>query len=327
MVRERGAEGKATTFAELARTVHERKFKDHTNNGKHIAQWINTLETYAFPVIGNLSIEDVHQDDLEQVLDPIWTTKPETARRVLQRIKTVFDHACGRGLRTKGNPATGMRSLMREQRAKTKHFKAMPYMEISDFVLDLDQSDDVGALALIFTILTALRSGPVRSARWSDFDDGLKTWKVPAASMKSRTDFTVPISMPARAVLLRAKKLRTKASDLVFPSPSQPQRMISDGTMRKLLQSKHPGATVHGMRTSFRTWAAEIARADHDVAELCLAHKVGSRVAQIYNQAELLDQRLMLMEKWGLWVYGDLEPFANGSDVEAVIRGRWMTRP
>lgn len=103
LVRERAVEGMATTFADLARTVHERKFKDNVNNGKHIAQWINTLETYASPVIGDLSVEDIHQDDLEQVLDPIWTTKPETARRVLQRMKSVFDHACGRGLRTIGD--------------------------------------------------------------------------------------------------------------------------------------------------------------------------------------------------------------------------------
>tara|TARA_R110002020_G_scaffold397910_2_gene607947 strand:- start:171 stop:1445 length:1275 start_codon:yes stop_codon:yes gene_type:complete len=327
VVRERAVEGKATTFAELARTVHERKFKDKANNGKHIAQWINTLETYAFPLIGSLSVEDIHQDDLEQVLDPIWTTKPETARRVLQRMKTVFDHACGRGLRTKGNPATGMRSLMRDQRAETKHFTAVPYMEISDLVLDLDQSNDVGALALLFATLTAMRSGPIRAACWSEFDRSLQTWTIPAEKMKTRKEFSVPLSMPARSVLLRANKHRTKASDLVFPSPSKPTRMISDATMRKLLQSKHPGATVHGMRTSFRTWAAEIVRADHDVAELCLAHKVGSRVAQIYNQAELLDHRLMLMEKWGLWAYGDLEPFSNGNDVEAIIRGRWLEAP
>lgn len=324
LVRERAVEGMATTFAELARTVHERKFKDNVSNGKHIAQWINTLETYAFPVIGDLSVEDIHQDDLEQVLDPIWTKKPETARRVLQRMKTVFDHACGRGLRTKGNPAIGLRSLMRDQRAETKHFTAVPYMEISDLVLSLDKSDDVGALALMFTILTAMRPGPVRAARWSEFDKYLGEWTVPAEKMKTRKEFVVPLSMPARSVLLRAKKHRTKASDLVFPSPSKPSRMISDATMRKLLQSRYPEATVHGMRTSFRTWAAEIIRADHDVAELCLAHKVGSRVAQVYNQAELLDHRLMLMEKWGLWGYADLEPFSNGNDVEAIIRGRWL---
>ncbi|MDF3360053.1 integrase arm-type DNA-binding domain-containing protein [Sulfitobacter sp. Ks41] len=322
-VQSREAQGKSVTFAELAHAVHQRKFKDNTSNGKHVAQWINTLETYAFPVIGALAVEDIHQDDLERVLDPIWTAKPETARRVLQRIKTIFDHACGRGLRTKGNPATGMKTLMREQNAESKHFAAVSFMEINDIVPDLDKSRDIGALALIFTILTAMRSGPIRSARWSEFDAGLQRWTVPSEKMKTRKRFVVPISMAARSILLRAQEHRTRASDLVFPSPSNPMRMISDATMRKLLQSKYPGATVHGMRTTFRTWAAEVARADHDVAELCLAHKVGSRVAQIYNQAELFDHRLMLMEKWGLWVYSDLEPFSNGNDVEAIIRGRW----
>lgn len=315
------------TFAELAHTVHKRKFKDNTSNGKHVAQWINTLETYAFPILGSLSVEDIQQDDLEEVLDPIWTTKPETARRVLQRIKTIFDHACGRGLRSKGNPATGMRALMREQRVEPKHFAAVSFMDINDLVPSLDKSNDVGALALLFTILTAMRSGPIRAARWSEFDPALEKWTIPADKMKTRKEFVVPISMAARTILQRAKEHRAKASDLVFPSPSNPSRMLSDATMRKLLQSKYPGATVHGMRTTFRTWAAEVVRADHDVAELCLAHRVGSRVAQIYNQAELLDHRLMLMEKWGFWVYADLEPFSNGNDVDAIIRGRWIEPP
>lgn len=96
-VREREIEGKATTFEDLARQVHERKFKDTKHNGKHVAQWINTLETYVFPSIGDLSVADIHQDDIEAVIDPIWMKKPETARRILQRISTVFDHACGKG--------------------------------------------------------------------------------------------------------------------------------------------------------------------------------------------------------------------------------------
>jgi len=124
-VRTREDEGKATTFEEIARQVHNRKFKDNKNNSKHIAQWIRTLETYAFPTLGNLTVSEIHQDDIEVALDPIWTTKPETARRVLQRISTVLDFACDRGYRTTGNPATGMLSSMRPQGKKSEHHAAV----------------------------------------------------------------------------------------------------------------------------------------------------------------------------------------------------------
>jgi hypothetical protein len=117
-VRTREDEGKATTFDELANPVHERKFKDNKNNDKHVVQWIRTLETYAFPTLGGLTVSESHQDDIETVIDPVWTTKPETARRLLQRISVVFDFACGRGYRTTGNPATGMFGSMRPPKGK-----------------------------------------------------------------------------------------------------------------------------------------------------------------------------------------------------------------
>ncbi|AUH63495.1 tyrosine-type recombinase/integrase [Paracoccus zhejiangensis] len=279
-VRRRENEGRATTFAELAKRVHHSKFKDNKSNGKHVAQWIKTLETYAFPVLGDLSVEDVSQDDIERVIDPIWTTKPETARRVLQRIKTVFDHACGRGLRSRGNPTTGMRGLMRKQGDQVKHFAAIDFMEIDRLFSTFKDSNDVGALALLFTLFTASRSGPVRAATWSEMDAGLEIWSIPAEKMKTKKEFMVPLSIPARDVLLRAQERRTNGSDLVFPSPSKPKNMISENTMRKLLQTIFPGSTVHGLRSTFRTWVTEIIRVDQDVAELCLAHSLGGKVEQ-----------------------------------------------
>jgi integrase len=219
-VRTREDEGKATTFEELANLVHERKFKDNKNNGKHIAQWIRTLETYAFPTLGGLTVSEIHQDDIEAVIDPIWTTKPETARRVLQRISIVFDFACGRGYRATGNPATGMLGSMRPQRQKTEHFSAIDYHDLPELMAKLSGQTVVGAQALRFTILTALRSGSVRHARWDQFDTALTEWTIPAELMKTRNEFVVPITKHARDVLLEAREHRTMASPLVFPSPS-----------------------------------------------------------------------------------------------------------
>lgn len=155
----RAGDGKDSTFETMARRVHERKFRDKLNNGKHIAQWIRTLETYAFAKIGKMSVQEIHQDDIELILNPICITKPETARRVLQRTSTVLDHACGAGFRTSVNPANGLAGLMRDQRDKPKYFTAIDYYHVPDLWKKLSKSDAIGAADLRFTILTALRSG------------------------------------------------------------------------------------------------------------------------------------------------------------------------
>ena len=321
-VRTREDEGKGITFKELAKLVHERKFKDNKNNGKHIGQWIRTLETYAFPTLGNLAVSEIHQDDIEAVIDPIWTTKPPTASRVLQRISVVFDFACGRGYRTTGNPATGMLSTMRPQQQKAKHFSAIDYHDLPELMEKLSRQSVVGALALRFTILTALRSGSVRHARWDQFDSILTEWTIPAELMKTRNEFVVPISKHVREILLAAQQHRTKASTLVFPSPSNPKKPISDATMRKLLQSHVPGVTVHGMRAAFRTWAREDAVAPDDVAEMVLAHAVGSKTVQAYNRATLIHERHKLLELWGMWAMGELEIYADPDSRTAELNRR-----
>ncbi|WP_171183786.1 integrase arm-type DNA-binding domain-containing protein [Ruegeria sp. HKCCC2117] len=321
-VRQREKEGRATTFEELAYVVHNRKFKDKKHNGKHIAQWIRTLETYAFPVLKDLSVEDVHQDDIEAVLDPIWTSKPETARRVLQRISTVFDHACGRGLRTRGNPATGLRGQMRDQDDAPKHFEALDYGKLPELMGLLDASSSIGAKALKFTVLTAVRSWPTRAATWDQFTSDLTSWKVPASYMKSRKDFEIPLSIPARQLLFELRDRRSKGSDLVFPSPSDPTRTLSENTMLKRLQSHFPGVTVHGMRAAFRTWATEVAEVPDDVAEISLAHSIGSKTVRAYKRTDLFEQRSVLLEKWAMWVTGEWEWFTEGYDIEDEITRR-----
>ncbi|SDW37832.1 tyrosine-type recombinase/integrase [Litoreibacter albidus] len=321
-VRTREDEGKVITFKEIACLVHERKFKDRKNNGKHIAQWIRTLETYAFPILGDLAVSEINQDDIEAVIDPIWTTKAPTASRVLQRISVVFDFACGRGYRTTGNPAAGMLGTMRPQGQKAKHFSAMDYHDLPELMKRLSRQNVVGALALRFTILTALRSGSVRHARWDQFDAGLTEWTIPAEMMKTRSEFIVPISMHAREVLLTAQIHRTNGSPLVFSSPSNPKKPISDNTMRKLLQTYVPGVTVHGMRAAFRTWAREDTAAPDDVAEMVLSHAVGSKTVQAYNRAKLLHERHKLLEQWGMWAMGEFELYADPETRAAEVGRR-----
>ncbi len=318
-VRQREEEGRATTFAEMARRVHERKFKDNKSNGKHIAQWITTLETYAFSHIGDLSVEDVSQDDIEKVLDPIWSKKPETARRVLQRISTVFDHACGSGYRTKGNPATGLGKLMRNQGHKPKHFEALAYDDVTALMTKLEAQTVVGAMALKFTILTAARSGPVRFATWEQFDENLTKWTVPEENMKGREPFNIPLSTHAHSLITQVKARAPKGAKYIFYSPKDPQKPISENTMRKFLQGLYPGATVHGMRAAFRIWAEVEAHARNEVAEVSLAHTVASKTVAAYLRTDYFDEREKLMEKWGMWVMGEWEWFGDGRDIDGEV--------
>lgn len=312
----RASGGKDMTFETMAKRVHERKFQDRMNNGKHIAQWINTLATYAFPKIGKMSVDEIHQDDIEHLLNPIWTKKPETARRVLQRITTVLDHACAAGYRTTVNPAKGLAGLMREQRDKPKNFEALDYKEVPKLWRKLVKSNAIGSIALQFTILTALRSGSVRLATWDQFDEKVSVWTIPEGNMKGREEFKVPLSLPARRLIRDLRERRSKASNLVFPSPKNPLKPISENTMRKLLQTHYPGATVHGMRAAFRTWAAEIVDAREDVAETALAHIVGSATVRAYKRTEHFYERETLMNDWALWVEDRKELFSNGATGE-----------
>jgi len=301
------------TFEVMARRVHERKFRDKMNNGKHIAQWIQTLATYAFPTIGKMSVQEIHQDDIEHLLNPIWTKKPETARRVLQRISTVFDHACGAGYRTTVNPANGLAKLMREQRDKPQHFKAIDYHEVSKLYRKIEESEAIGAVALRFTILTAARSGSVRLATWDQFSADFSVWTIPEENMKGRKVFRIPLSEQAQDILRSLSARRSSAISLVFPSPSSPKKPISENTMRKLLQTHYDGATVHGMRAAFRTWVTEVTDTREDVAEMALAHSLGPKTQRAYDRSERFYERQVLMEDWGLWVDGRWDLFANGA--------------
>ncbi len=311
-----------TTFEELARHVHKRKFRTNTSNGKHIAQWIRTLETYAFPIIGNVAVADVTQQDIEDVLDPIWQEKAETARRVKQRIAYVFDHAIGQGYRRLESPVRGIQ--MDAQETVPEHFAALDFTDISGFMNKLRKFDTVGARALAFTTLTVARSGSVRHATWDQFDRNFSTWTIPAKNMKGRRIFSIPLSFAARELLFQQRKSVPEEASLVFPSPRNQKRPLSENTMRKFLQDLCPGYTVHGMRAAFRVWCALAIHVRHEVAEEALAHAVYSKTVRSYLRTDYFDERELLMEKWAMWLEGEMKYFSDGIDLDAIVRGRLM---
>lgn len=286
------------TFEEAARKVHE-MHRPTWRNAKHAAQFISTLETYAFQHIGKVKVGDVNTNDVLRVLSPIWTEKPETARRVRQRIGMVMKWAVAKGWR-QDNPAEAISQALPKHERRKAHRKALPYQEVPAF-LKAAKASKAGAvtkLALEFLILTAARSGEVRNAVWSEFDLDAAVWTVPAERMKAKREHRVPLSPRAVEILTEARGF-SDGSELVFPGTKR-GRPLSDMTLSKLTKELGFDVDIHGFRTSFRTWAQEQTDAPREVAEAALAHTIRNQAEAAYARSDLFERRRGLMEHWGL---------------------------
>jgi integrase len=297
------------TFEQAALRVHEGR-KASWVNAKHADQWINTLATYAFPSIGHMEVDTIKAADFAEVLQPIWLSKPETARRVKQRCHAVMKWCWGNEM-VQANPVDMVDTIMSKQgfTAKQKaHHPAMPWRMIPNFVRDaVRMSDDVTRHLLEFTILTAARSGETRGMTWEELNLDTAVWTVPAARMKAKVAHRVALS--ARAVeILEQRRQIAKHPELVFPSPTG--KVLTDMAMTKFLRDHKAQsdvadrvATAHGFRSSFRDWASENG-VQRDLAERALAHTIRNAVEAAYHRTDLLEQRRSVMEAWAAHVTG-----------------------
>ena len=290
------------TFEDCAKQYIDDR-KAGWSNAKHAAQWGATLSTYAYPWFGGLPVQSIDMALVKKALRPIWTTKPETASRVRQRIEAVLDWATVHEYRSGDNPAKWRghleKVLPRPSKVRAvKHHAAMPYTELPGFYSELAERETVSARALAFTILTAVRSGETRGATWGEIDRNTAVWTVPGERTKSRRDHRVPLSDEALTVLDGLERLSDDPDELLFPSPLG--RPLSDTAMRKYLQTNlgKPGLTVHGFRSTFRDWAAERAGAPREVAEAALAHSLRDATEAAYQRGDMLDRRRKLMDAW-----------------------------
>ena len=295
------------TFKDAAERVHA-DMKAGWKNGKHIAQWINTLHTYVFPLIGHKHLPDIDVKDISDVLGPIWLTKAATARRVKQRTHQIMEWSCAQGLRV-GNPVNGVQHLLPKQPSaslRVQHHPAMPWVNIPDFVeTHITDAENVSRTLLLFVILTAVRSGEARGARWSEFNLEQKVWSIPAIRMKTQVIHRVPLAEPV-VELLQKQQRRSKHS-IVFPSPKA-GKILTDMALTSFLRkhnaiSDTPGrpATAHGFRSSFRDWASENSY-PQNLAESALAHRIKNAVEAAYHRTDLLERRRPMMEKWAKFV-------------------------
>jgi integrase len=294
----RAARAKVMTFNEAAQAVMAVKCQEFSNR-KHAAQWKATLDTYASPVIGSLSVQDIETAHILKVLEPIWSTKTETATRVRQRIEKVFDWCQARGYRTGDNPARwdGHLKELLPQPSKIRavqHFAALPYVDLPAFVARLQGQRGIAAKALCFAILTAARSGEVRGARWAEIDLNAQLWTVPADRMKMRREHRVPLSIAAATLL--ADLPRFTETDLVFPSTCN--TMLSATALLQVCRRMGAEAVPHGFRATFRTWASEKSHYHQEVIEKALAHTPPNKVEVAYQRGDLLEKRRALMNEW-----------------------------
>lgn len=283
---------------------------DSWKNAKHRAQWASTLETYAYPVIGKLSVRDVKKEHILRVLEPIWKDKTETAKRLRGRIESVLDWAAVRGFRTGENPAAWKGNLDHLLAApsrlqRVQHHRALPVDQAPAFMEALRAKTGLSALVLEFLILCAARSGEARGARWYEFDLDKKVWTVPAERMKAKAEHRVPLSEPAMSILKRQIQFKSPETDLVFPSLRGKE--LSDMALTKLLRDMKVEAVPHGFRSTFRDWAGEKTNYPRELAEQALAHTLRDKVEAAYRRGDALDKRRDMMAAWARFLLQPLE--------------------
>jgi integrase len=284
------------TFAEAARACHTDLKSQWAPKQQHT--FISSLERHAFSKLGARRIDQIESHHIRDMLVPIWTEIPDMASKVRQRVGMVLNYAMSKGWRTTEAPGKSVTMGLARQ-GRGGNYAAMPYAEVPAFVTALrSKPETIGRLALLFTILTAARSGEVRNARWSHIDRDNRLWQRPAELMKTRVAHAVTLNDAAMAILDRAQLLRTSDDDaLIFPgNKGQP---LSDMTLSKIVRDARLPYTVHGFRSSFRDWAAEQMPTIPDaVAEAALAHVVSDKVVRAYKRTEFVELRRGLLAEW-----------------------------
>lgn len=266
-------------------------------SAKSEKQWRASLSAYVFPRIGDVGVDQVTTADVMEILLPVWNTKPETARRVRQRISAVMRWSIIKRYRVDNPAGDAIFAVFPRNGVHHRHHRALPFAEVGNAVAKIRESDAnlSTKLAFEFLTLTACRSGEVRFARWDEISVDGGVWTIPGERMKTGREHRVPLSSGALAVLVEAATV-SDGSGWVFPSPTG--RALSDSTVSKLCRENDVRAVPHGMRSSFRDWAAECSDAPREIAEMCLAHVEGSAVERAYRRTDYFERRRDMMQQW-----------------------------
>jgi integrase len=314
----RAADAKAKTFADCVKGFIEDNESSWTSV-KHRRQWETSLIKYAYPILGSLPVAAIDTPLVLRVLKPIWDAKRETASRLRGRIENVLGWATVHHYRSGDNPArwNGLLEHALPAVVKGDHHAALPYTQVASFMQALRKDTGIVARALEFITLTAVRLGEATGATWDEIDLEAKTWTIPASRMKADQEHRVPLSDAAISVLKTVREIRQ--SDYVFAG-FKPGRPIGGDALRELIK-KLAGAdvTVHGLRSTFRDWAAEQTNVQREVAEVALAHAIPDAVEAAYRRGDLFDKRRKLMDAWAAYC---AKVETDAGKVVALARGR-----
>lgn len=293
------ASAKVISFDKCAAAYIE-SHKMGWKNAKHVAQWKNTITTYASPIFGALPVQAVDTALVMRTLEQVWQTKPETASRLRGRIELILSWATTHGYRTGENPARWrghLDNLLPKRSAvkRVEHFSALSINEVSGFITSLKAEVGVAPRAMEFLILCAARTGEVIGAKWNEFDLEHQTWTVPAERMKAKREHRVPLC--ARAVEILNEMRAFSSTTYVFPGKSS-EKPLSNMAFLMLLRRLKLDVTTHGFRSTFRDWAAERTNFPREVAEAALAHALKDKVEAAYRRGDLFEKRRCLMDDW-----------------------------
>ncbi len=290
-------------------------------NEKHVKQWRSTLDRYVIPALGEMPVAEIDVADVLRVLEPIWTEKTQTASRLRGRIESILSWATVGGHRKGDNPARWRGNLdavlpKPSKVAQVKHNPALALADAADWFADLQARDGIATRALEFLALTAARSGEVRGATWDEIDEDKGLWIVPAQRMKAQREHRVPLTKDALALLSALPRMQ--GSDYVFPAArgGKLSDMALSACMKRMNAGRYGGyldprsgrpAVPHGLRSTFRDWAAERTSYERDMAEIALAHTVGSAVERAYRRSDMIEKRRGMMATWAQFLSGDFE--------------------
>jgi integrase len=302
------AAAKAMPFRECARlylALHESGW-----GAKHAEQWNSSLRDYVFPVLGDLPVADIDQAVILKIIEPLWQAKTVTATRIRGRIESVLDYASASGFRTGDNPARALLAALPKaaKTHKVEHHSAVPWKEMPSFMAALRGVDSVAARALEFTALTATRTSEAGEATWAEVDTKARVWVIPGSRMKAGKEHRIPLSDRALEILSALPRDRAR----VFGS-------LHNKALSRVVGRLHRGATVHGMRSSFRDWARESTNFADSIVEAALAHAVGSKTVAAYARGDLFDRRRELMNAWSAYCE---QPSATPDDAKVVAIGQ-----
>lgn len=286
------------TFREATAATHA-ALRTQWRNASHARGWLSTVETYAYPVMGELRVDRIERADVLAALTPIWNAKPETARRVRQRIRTVLSRCQAEGHIKLNMAGEIISAALPKHRNGKKHFRALPFSELPAALETIEQSraSEAAKLALRFLVLTASRTGEVLGATWEEIDLDANTWTIPDGRMKAGRAHRIPLPEAAVRALRDAERL-SGGEGLIFPSPRKPGAPLSNMALTKVMRDNGLAeqSTVHGFRSSFRDWCAETGKR-RELAEAALAHVVQG-VEGAYFRSDLFEQRRAVMDGW-----------------------------